>query len=827
MERIAETAEFAALTEVTVDAGVRRLDAAQALRQMAAAEAKLRALEIGDAELVACFETSCEGLAFARAGLTLDLTVVPWQHCAERGDWKEIRRRCLSFGGRATKPVLVTTERLLAQFQTEDLAAFARVEVVALPGNGADPQHTGFGGGGKLRFETAGTTRNPRMVEMPAGGLLARVPASGGVRLECEGFDTATGVERIAPGGPARLILNAGLAAADPAMLLRTAAAHLATELCITPGLIARLLREFPDDVRLPSLRLLAVGGARVPMEDVRSLAKRLLAAGALHLAVKLEYRTAESGLVAATDPLPAAAFPGALAQGAYLCVGHPPTGGQVRIVDNAFQPLASNEIGQVQMLRTAGIASAYIERNGSETPVSHPTGWTDTGDLGFLNEAGLTLTSRRNAQIVVPRKVVQFADLERRLRSIDGLRQEMLAVLTVKRESKEMPALAVCFSSVENTREAVAAIAGEIFSQIVALTGVQPEVYHCRANIFPLTPGLAVRRDQLRRMIVNGTLVASAEPRMTVDGADMLSLAELQAQVAVIWQSVLLTEAPPKAQDDFFALGGDSLNLTTMLTEVENLFRQSVDIEVFFNDPTIAGLCRSLQDAANRAPVLEPAQSDGGGHVRKIGEFTAVWRGEKAFPDSVLRGSNTDGSRPPLFWVLQSEQSFRVLAERLGPDQPFYAMRSAVGIIEHYGQDSLEEIANRYLWELLGLARGRDFYLGGNCQGAIIALALARRLQQIDQPPERLIMMEWFFEFGGYTGPTTFLTGEDSFVAELQQTVPSLQKLQELFPASDARTIAGSHGQFFTERYVGGVADGIAGALVPAHFASARASIN
>lgn len=776
--------------------------------------------------LVMCFDTSWEAIVVTRAALSRGDTAQPWQYSKELSNWKGLRRRCNNLRRFAQKPILVTNSNLRDAFLAENLKWFERVVVLDLPDEPERRKFLSLGKSGKflatetkIYLGTDAAPGNATFVALSGAQLASRraAPSKTSTRLEVAEIGSSLGIERCLERDTNLVVINSELAAKYPTIILTTASEHNVTQLQLSPGFISRLVqaldKELPG-VDLDCLECLEVSGVGISLDDVIALAGSLRKFGAKNLHVQFDYRTTACGLITTTGPIECNKLASTTRQGIHVALGLPIDDGAVRIVNQAYEPLAENEIGRVQVRQSDGSARHYVEPTGKLASLGHATGWIETGDLGFLNEAGLTVTSRLNQQITVPHREFQLTDIEARLRKLPDLRPEMLAALSLERGREKRQILAICFCSQINTGQTVAKIAADIFLTVVSITGLQPEVYHCRENQFPMTRSLQPNRRLLQQMINSGALSTSAIPRQSFDQPDMMSLAQMQQRVGLIWQNVLKLDMPPGNLDDFVTLGGDSLELTTMLNEVEAMFRQPIDIEAFFKEPSVNGLCTYLQNNAGKQLAAEPISGDTGDHLRKISEFVSVWRGEKSFPDSLLRGLNTKGSKPPLFWCMNSQQSFHKLANALGQDQPLYVMRSAVGVVEHYTQDTLEEISNRYLWETLALCQGRQFYLGGNCQGAIIALSLARRLQQIGQEPARLIMMEWFFEFGGYDGPTTFLTGEDSFVAELQQSVPSLSKLKTIFPNSDNRSINGSHGQFFLDTYLPGVAEGIEGAL-------------
>ena len=87
--------------------------------------------------------------------------------------------------------------------------------------------------------------------------------------------------------------------------------------------------------------------------------------------------------------------------------------------------------------------------------------------------------------------------------------------------------------------------------------------------------------------MVESGDLNAFAEPTVAFEQPGLLPLAELQLRAAQICQDTLQLDAPPRHDEDVMELGADSLALMTMLTEMERVFNQRVDIEAFFANPT------------------------------------------------------------------------------------------------------------------------------------------------------------------------------------------------------------------------------------------------
>jgi hypothetical protein len=193
-----------------------------------------------------------------------------------------------------------------------------------------------------------------------------------------------------------------------------------------------------------------------------------------------------------------------------------------------------------------------------------------------------------------------------------------------------------------------------------------------------------------------------------------------------------------------------------------------------------------------------------------KLQSYTASWKGQRLFPESLVVGLNTDGKNPALFWVFQRNDEFAALAEALGKDQPVYGLRSCVGIVgvRDY-QTIIDAVCDRYLWEILALPLSGPVVIGGNCQGGIIALHLARRLNLTQRAPALLVLLEWMYDFGTYDQPALLLYGDQSHTAAYYSgEKPAPFDWRRDFPFGSILPIAGKHGEFFAPERVTALAD-------------------
>jgi acyl carrier protein len=152
---------------------------------------------------------------------------------------------------------------------------------------------------------------------------------------------------------------------------------------------------------------------------------------------------------------------------------------------------------------------------------------------------------------------------------------------------------------------------------------------------------------------------------------------------------------------DSFFDLGGHSLMAARMMESVERAVGRRVPITTLFRVPTIEHLVANLRDAVSLEPPLIALQP--GGH------------------------------RLPFFFFVHGDFSgggffSRALADALGPDRPFYAVHPH-GLVDAAVPDSIEAMAADRLAALRAVKPHGPYLLGGHCNGALVALEMARLL--------------------------------------------------------------------------------------------------
>ena len=214
------------------------------------------------------------------------------------------------------------------------------------------------------------------------------------------------------------------------------------------------------------------------------------------------------------------------------------------------------------------------------------------------------------------------------------------------------------------------------------------------------------------------GSLMPHPEPSraggpVEVRGSRVVSdEAGLRGAIQGIWKEVL-GQAEIGLDDDFFALGGTSLDAVRLFARVESAAGRALPLSTLVETPTVRAMLAAL--------------------------------GEPASPDGPVVTLTPGGPEPPLFAVPGIDgraASLLPLAREMPRSRPFLAFQSRGLDGTDTPLESIEAIAEEYCRAVLAAGHER-FHLLGACWGGAVAVEMARRLAAAGRPPASVAVLD------------------------------------------------------------------------------------
>jgi amino acid adenylation domain-containing protein len=239
--------------------------------------------------------------------------------------------------------------------------------------------------------------------------------------------------------------------------------------------------------------------------------------------------------------------------------------------------PLARGYLGRYAETAAAFIPDPFADRPGSRM--------YRTGDVVRIRHDGLLeFRGRADGQVKIRGFRVEVGEVEAALRTHPAVRQAAVCCLTD----------AVLAAYVVLTRSEVTG--QELRGHVRALL---PD-YMVPSRVVPVAELPRTDSGKVDRAALRARPLSRPADQMFREPGD-----DVERAVAEIWSEVLGT-APIGADDDFFSLGGQSLQAARIVNLLSERFGRDLPLRDLFTEPTVAGLARLLR-AAGDAPRLAP----------------------------------------------------------------------------------------------------------------------------------------------------------------------------------------------------------------------------
>jgi acyl-CoA synthetase (AMP-forming)/AMP-acid ligase II/thioesterase domain-containing protein/acyl carrier protein len=369
---------------------------------------------------------------------------------------------------------------------------------------------------------------------------------------------------------------------------------------------------------------------------------------------------------------------------------------GELAIRDDNGGVMRSGQVGQV-MLRGPSVMPGYLLDDVEGEPTGLLDGWLATGDLGSVDERGLLTIVGRTKEIINRggEKIAPY-DVEKALLAHPAVREAAAFAVPHARLGENVGAAVVLHPG---TSAASTDLIDFAYERLAPFQ--RPRHVHI-VDSLPLGPTGKISRPRLSAAFANAR-------RDTAPPA-----APLEVLIAEIWQR-LLKRAGIGMDDDFFEIGGDSLQATEMLLEVEETTHHRINPSDIRAQLTIRVLCDRLAGAA-------AARDEAMTKVR-AGEGTPLFLCHGDFCGWGFYG-------------------FR-LSEMLEGKGPVYLLHSLLDGAK--GIETIEDLASLYLAGVQAAAPDGPLRVAGYCHGGLAALELVRQLEAAGRTVEKVVLIDAF----------------------------------------------------------------------------------
>ncbi|MGA4225354.1 amino acid adenylation domain-containing protein, partial [Ralstonia nicotianae] len=271
--------------------------------------------------------------------------------------------------------------------------------------------------------------------------------------------------------------------------------------------------------------------------------------------------------------------------------IGRPIANTQIYVLDAYRQPVPLGVTGEIY-IGGVGVARGYLNRPEltAERFVENPFHGEGrermyrTGDLGrWLPDGSLEYQGRADAQVKLRGFRIELGEIEARLLQCAGVSE---AVVALREDAPGEPRLVAYYVSDE------AIEAQTLREQLQAsLPEYMVPAAYVRLERLPLTPNGKLDRKEL----------PAPEGQAYASTAYEAPQGEVEVALAGIWQTLLGVERVGR-HDDFFALGGHSLQAVRLVAQVRTQLGAELGLTELFAQPSLSAVAQAIVRGRGRA---------------------------------------------------------------------------------------------------------------------------------------------------------------------------------------------------------------------------------
>jgi len=270
----------------------------------------------------------------------------------------------------------------------------------------------------------------------------------------------------------------------------------------------------------------------------------------------------------------------GSLQMSGSVPIGRPVANTQIYILDENLRAVPVGVAGELY-IGGVQVARGYLNRPDLTAERFIPDGYGSreggrlykTGDLGrYLEDGNIEYLGRGDDQVKVRGYRIELGEIEAQLREHREIKE---AVVMAREDTPGDKRLVAYVTGVDEKGPNVEELRGHLKAKLPEY--MVPSVFVVLESI-PLTANGKVDRKALRSLRINAQ--PPAEPFAAPQTPN-------ETELAKIWREILVAEYI-RIDDNFFGLGGSSLQVIQVISRIRRIFDVSMPVDKFFDNPTI-----------------------------------------------------------------------------------------------------------------------------------------------------------------------------------------------------------------------------------------------
>lgn len=393
------------------------------------------------------------------------------------------------------------------------------------------------------------------------------------------------------------------------------------------------------------------------------------------------------------------------------ITIGKPIDNTEVYILDENLCNLTDGSAGEI-FIAGSGVAKGYLNRpqlteeRFIDNPFSEIPGekMYRTGDLGRLTPNGeIECLGRIDHQVKVRGYRIEPSEIEYLLLKQPDVKEAVVIARTDIADEPRLCAYIVLNSLQTNDTAATTDTLQKALGSALPAYMVPDNFVFLKT--IEITPNGKIDRKALPKPASNPGAGQSK---------NIAPRTETEKIVAEIWKKLMRLDAID-VNDNFFDLGGHSLMAIQIMARIKKVTGKQFPLATLFEHSTIEKLAAKLDSDKSEIPL------------------------------NSLVPIRPTGTKPPLYIVHGEGLNvllFNTLARYMDSDQPVYGLQ-ALGLSGGEPIDVMEEIAAKYVAEIVAQNPTGPYLLAGYSFGGYVAVEMRKQLEEMGREVKMLIIFD------------------------------------------------------------------------------------